>query len=167
MNSCHHWLRTLIAGAILLLSLSMAAQQATRAAADTAIIHAVRRPSPDFSVGTESTSRPSRVAPRPTARQRKPLTEIDLLSGVNLSNEQKASIDRIHHETRAKVEIVSKDGNESPEQKAAMIEGMNRMQLRQVFDVLKPEQQEQVRKRILTARSVNRPEEKTSEQKSR
>lgn len=168
MTSSRPWLLPIIAGAMLLSSFSIDAQQAARAASDTAIIPVVRQPSPGFSNGTSSASRSSRLAPRPTARQRTPITEAEILSGVNLSDEQKASVDRIHHETRAKMEIVSKDGNESPEQKAAMIEGMNRIQLRQVFDVLKPEQQEQVRKKILAMRSANHSEEKTSsEQKSR
>jgi hypothetical protein len=93
---------------------------------------------------------------RSSARARTAITENELLSGVNLSNEQKSAIDQIHHDMRSKMEIVAKDENETPEQKSAMLEGLNRMQLRQVFDVLKPEQRDEVRKRISAMRAANR-----------
>jgi LTXXQ motif family protein len=99
------------------------------------------------------------------ARARGPITENELLSGLNLSDEQKAAIDRIHHEMRAKMDIVTRDENETPEQKSAMLEGMNRMQVLQVYDVLKPEQREAARKRISTIRAANRQQGDASPQR--
>lgn len=163
MNSSQRGLQTLIVSAMLIVfSVSIAAQRSAQVGEGTPIVAPARIPSPAFSNGNASRSRLGALNNRPTARQRTPITENELLSGVNLSDEQKASIDRIHHEMRSKMEIVSKDQNESPEQKAAMLEGMNRMQMQQVFDVLKPEQREDVRKKILAARSAARQEQKTS-----
>ena len=97
-----------------------------------------------------------------TARTSGPITESELLSGLNLTDEQKTAIDRIHHEMRSKMEIVTRDANETPEQKSAMLEGLNRMQVRQVYDVLKPEQREAVRKKISAMRAANRRQDETS-----
>jgi hypothetical protein len=168
MNSNRRKIRALLASAIVIVSsISVAAQQPARASIDNANTRPAQLPNPYRSIGTISTPAPSRSTTRPTARQRTPLTEADLLSGVNLSEQQKAAIDQIHHQMRAKMQIVARDENESPEQKSAMLEGMSRMQLRQVFDVLKPEQREDVRKKIQAARSATHQEGKTpSEQKA-
>lgn len=158
-------LHSLLAAACALVSsISALAQQSTQASVDDAAMRAAR---PTLGLSSTTPALPPGVAQglnrstsRPTVRQRTPLTEADLLSGVNLSDQQKAAIDRIHHDMRAKMEIVSKDQNESPEQKAAMLEGMNRMQLRQVFDVLSSEQREEVRKKISAMRAVEHQNQK-------
>jgi Spy/CpxP family protein refolding chaperone len=106
--------------------------------------------------GTLAPPMTRRSAGRYTAGAQRTLTENELLNGVNLTDDQKAAIDRIHRTMRTKMEIVAKDDNETPEQKSAMLEGLNRMQLRQVFEVLTPEQREDVRKRIVAMRSANR-----------
>ncbi|WP_109488887.1 hypothetical protein [Occallatibacter savannae] len=163
----HH---ALLAAAIVLTSISALAQQSTRASVDDSAVRTAR-PSlgPSFNALTPSSGAApglNRSAPRPSPRRRTPITEAELLSGVNLTEQQKTAIDRIHHEMRAKMEIVSKDQNESPEQKSAMLEGMNRMQMRQVFDVLSSEQREEVRKRILAVRSTAHQDEKSSSPQS-
>lgn len=113
---------------------------------------------------TTSPQMPSRSTQQSASCARGPLTESELLSGVTLTDDQKITIDQIHRSMRAKMEIVAKDENETPEQKSAMLEGLHRMQLRQVFDVLKPDQRDQVRKRISALRAAQRqpqPEQKS------
>lgn len=163
-------LPALLAATAILSYIPALAQQSARASVDDAAVRAAH-PSTGLpsnaALSTPGAARGlNRPNSRPAPRQRASLTEAELLSGVNLTDEQKSTIDRIHHDMRAKMEIVSKDQNESPEQKSAMLEGMNRIQLRQVFDVLHPEQRDEVRKKIAAMRTAEHQRQRTDQTSS-
>jgi hypothetical protein len=97
----------------------------------------------------------NRRAPSRKGRSGVPLTESDLLAGASLNEDQKAAIEKIHRDMKARMELVAKDEKETSDQKDAMLQGLYRMQMRQVFDVLTPEQRAEARKRIFAARSTS------------
>lgn len=71
--------------------------------------------------------------------------------GLTYTDEQRAEIDKIHRDTEARKAVVAKSEQLSVDQKDAMILGYSRLEYGQVFRVLSPEQQKQVRQK-LTAR---------------
>ena len=107
-------------------------------------------------------SPPSPVrAPRkalPAARPKKDTPPTDDFAGLQYTDEQKARIDQIHQDMKLRTDAVVKDGKLTPEQKDAMLKGYARMERSQVFKLLTPEQQREVRARI-RARHVAEQEE--------
>ena len=98
--------------------------------------------------------------PRPVKRT---LPEDDL-SGLTLTDDQKAKIDQIRQALRPRLEAVIKDDNSTPWQKQAMIEGVRRMVRSQIFQVLTPDQQLVIRKKRLSERAVEREENREEQQ---
>ena len=78
---------------------------------------------------------------------------------LNLTDDQKAQIDKIHQSMKTRTDAVIKDEKLTPEQRDAMLAGYQRMERGQVFKLLTAEQQKEVRKRI-RARHVAEQEEK-------
>ena len=74
--------------------------------------------------------------------------------GLTYTDEQKAEIDKIHRDTEARKAVVAKDGQLSVDQKDAMILGYSRMEYGQIFRVLSPEQQKQVRQKLTARRDA-------------
>jgi Spy/CpxP family protein refolding chaperone len=87
----------------------------------------------------------------------------DDFAGLTFSEEQKTEIEKIRHNTTPLMETVVRDIKLTPEQKGAMLDGYRRMEQRQIFDVLTPEQQSEVRKKI-TARRAEDQEKKKRKQ---
>jgi Spy/CpxP family protein refolding chaperone len=85
---------------------------------------------------------------------RPPLPPNDF-DGLNFTDEQKAEIDKIHRETESYKSIVAKDDKLTPDQKDAMLYGYTRLEIGRTFKVLTPEQQKEVRKRILARRAAD------------
>jgi hypothetical protein len=83
------------------------------------------------------------------APQGKPPSIDDLLAGLTLTDDEKAKVDQIKKDMRARMELVARDEKETADQKGAMIQGLQRMQRSQVYMVLTPEHQSEYRKRIL------------------
>jgi Spy/CpxP family protein refolding chaperone len=83
-------------------------------------------------------------------------TEDAILSGLSLTEDQKAKIARIHKELRNHVDLVIKDNRNTEDQKEALIEGMRRMERREVFMVLTPEQQQEVIKKVVSKSAAGR-----------
>jgi hypothetical protein len=77
----------------------------------------------------------------------------DDFAGLNYSEEQKTEIDQIHRNTKALMDAVAKDDKLSAEQKDAMLQGYKRLEYGRVYKVLTPEQQRQVRQKILARRA--------------
>jgi Spy/CpxP family protein refolding chaperone len=75
-------------------------------------------------------------------------------AGLELTEQQKATIEQIHNDMKQRMETVMKDEKETSEQKEAMLEGYHRMERNQVFQALTPEQQGMVRKRMLARRKA-------------
>ena len=72
----------------------------------------------------------------------------DLLEGLTLADDQKAKIDEIRKETKSRLAAVANDKKLSPETADAMLRGYQRMENGKILEVLTPEQQQEVRKRI-------------------
>ena len=72
----------------------------------------------------------------------------DLLAGLTLADDQKAKIDQIRKETKSRLAAVANDKKLSPETADAMLRGYQRMENGKILEVLTPEQQQEVRKRI-------------------
>lgn len=85
---------------------------------------------------------------------------MDDLQGLTLTEDQKVKIDQIHQDMKSRMEIVAKDPAENADQKGAMLEGMARMERRQVFQVLTLEQQAEVRKKIRARRAAEQEKDK-------
>jgi len=77
----------------------------------------------------------------------------DDFAGLNYSEEQKTEIDRIQRSTKALMDTVVKDNKLTADQKDAMLLGYKRIEYGQVYQVLTPEQQKQVRQRIQARRA--------------
>jgi len=72
----------------------------------------------------------------------------DDFAGLTYSAEQKTEIDQIQRTTKAHMDAVVNDQTLSADQKEAMLLGYKRIEYSQVFKVLTPEQQRQVRQKI-------------------
>ena len=77
----------------------------------------------------------------------------DLLAGLTLADDQKAKIDQIRKETKSRLAAVANDRKLSPETADAMLRGYQRMENGKILEVLTPEQQQEVRKRIAAWRA--------------
>ncbi|MGH8275460.1 MAG: hypothetical protein ACRETH_02075 [Steroidobacteraceae bacterium] len=79
---------------------------------------------------------------------------MDVFVGVSFTTEQKARVEQIREKSRSHMHDVAVDTKLSPEQRAAMLEGIQRLERGEVYQVLKPEQQAVVRKRVLATRQA-------------
>jgi hypothetical protein len=79
---------------------------------------------------------------------------------LKFTEDQKAKIDQIHQNMKSNLDAVVKDKDLNEDQKEAMLEGFRRMERGQVFKVLTPEQQTEVRKRVLARHAAEQQEHK-------
>lgn len=84
---------------------------------------------------------------------------MDDFAGLNYTDDQKARINQIHEDFKARMDKVIKDEELSPEQKGAMLQGFQHMERGEVYKVLTREQQVEVRNRILARRAEARKEQ--------
>ena len=89
---------------------------------------------------------------------------MDDFAGLKLTDEQKAKINQIHRDFQARADVVVKDEKLNPDQKAAMLEGYQRMERGQAYKVLTPEQQIEVRKKALARRAEAQKEQERKKQ---
>ena len=89
---------------------------------------------------------------------------LDDFAGLKLTGEQRATIQRISEDGKSRIATVVKDDKLSPEQKGAMIQGIQHMERGQVYKLLTPEQQMAVRKRVLARREVAKKEQEEKRQ---
>jgi len=78
----------------------------------------------------------------------------DLLEGLTLADDQKAKIDQIREETKSRRAAVANDKKLSPEAADAMLRGYQRFENVKILEVLTPEQQQEVRKRVAALRAA-------------
>jgi Spy/CpxP family protein refolding chaperone len=108
-------------------------------------------------------SQPGAALPAPlkpaSAPRGKSAAPPDLLEGLTLAEDQKAKIDQIREDTKSRMAAVANDKKLSPEVADAMRRGYQRFENVKILEVLTPEQQQQVRKRIAAWRtSTGRPQ---------
>jgi Spy/CpxP family protein refolding chaperone len=78
----------------------------------------------------------------------------DLLEGLTLADDQKVKIEQIREETKSRLAAVAHDKNLSPEAADAFLRGYQRNENAKILEVLTPEQQQEVRKRIAAWRAT-------------
>ena len=101
-----------------------------------------------------------RAAQAPPAASRGAQVKRDALppddfSGLSFTDEQKTELARIHRETESQKAAVAKDDKLTADQKDAMLLGYTRMEYGRRYKVLTPEQQRQVRQRIVARREAD------------
>jgi Spy/CpxP family protein refolding chaperone len=84
----------------------------------------------------------------------------DYFAGLTYTDEQKAEIDKIRQEIKAHKDLVAKDDKLTPDQKDAMLLGYTRMENGRVYKLLTPEQQREVRQRVLAHRAAEAAKKK-------
>ena len=110
---------------------------------------------PELALG--QSSQPSAAAPapmKPASAPRGKSAPPDLLEGLTLSDDQKAKIGQIRQDTKSRLAALNSDKNLSPEAADAMRLGYQRLENGKILEVLTPEQQQQVRKRIAAWRAA-------------
>jgi hypothetical protein len=75
--------------------------------------------------------------------------------GLNYTDEQKAEIAKVHRDMESHKAAIVKDEKLTPDQKNAMILGYTRMEYGRVYQALSPEQQRQVRQRMVARRTAD------------
>ena len=86
----------------------------------------------------------------------------DYFNGLKFTPDQKARIDEIHQNMKSRMDTVANAQQLSAEQKDAMLAGFGRMEQGQIFKLLTPEQQKEVRERIRVRRAAEQEAKKQS-----
>jgi len=102
----------------------------------------------------------TRNAVPPVAQPKGAHFPADDFAALNYTDDQKAEIDKIHRETESRKEAVKKDQKLTADQKDAMLLGYTRLERGEVFRVLSPAQQSQVRHRILARKAADQAPQK-------
>jgi Spy/CpxP family protein refolding chaperone len=79
----------------------------------------------------------------------------DDFAGLNFTEEQKAEIAQIRRNTKSNKDAVVNDEKLTADQKDAMLLGYTRMEYGMIYKVLSPEQQRQVREKVLARRAAD------------
>jgi Spy/CpxP family protein refolding chaperone len=116
---------------------------------------------PELALGQWSEPGAAPPAPmRPVSAPRgKSAAPADLLEGLTLADDEKAKIGQIREETKSRLAALDGDKKLSPEAADAMRRGYQRLENGRILEVLTPEQQQEVRKRIAAWRtSTGKPQ---------
>ena len=110
---------------------------------------------------TRGQSNPPSPAPNPqlaspTVRAGADSRPKDIFAGMTFTPEQQLKIRRIHQDFKSRREAVVQDDKLNADQKQAMMDGFHRLEDGEVFKVLTPEQQKQVRQSIVARRSADK-----------
>ena len=99
------------------------------------------------------------------AARAKDTSPTDDFAGLKFTDEQQAKIDKIQKEIKLHMDAVVKDEKLNPEQKGAMLDGLARMERSQIYQVLTPEQQTEVRKRVRARRAAEQQQPQPQQRK--
>ena len=83
------------------------------------------------------------------------------LTDLSLTDAQKAKIEQIRLSMKSRRDAVISDAKEDTDQKNAMLEGLQHMEIRQILEVLTPEQLSEVRKKVMARRAAEQEQNKT------
>ncbi|HEY3707515.1 MAG TPA: hypothetical protein VGL22_20810 [Terracidiphilus sp.] len=100
---------------------------------------------------SKQTPRPATHAPATasTGAQPNPLpAPAGDFSGLTFSEEQKARLQKIHEQGQSRLSTVANDPKLDGSQKSAMLEGYQRLEYSQMYEILTPEQKAVVRKNM-------------------
>ena len=82
------------------------------------------------------------------------------MKGLNLTDDQKAEMKKIHEATKSQVDALKQDGSLTADQREAKIHEMRRSARMQMVKLLTPEQREQMRANIHASRASRRERQK-------
>lgn len=111
--------------------------------------------------GAPGSAPPPQLA-SPEARPKKESHPPDDFAGLTYTDEQKAKIDKIHQTAKQRMDTVKKDEKLSPEAKQAMLDGYQRIEIQELFQVLTPQQQAEVRKKAQARRTAEQQKKQNS-----
>ena len=98
------------------------------------------------------------------ARTGNPNSKPDLFAGLTLTDGQKTKIDQIRNDTMSHLAAVARDKKLSPEVMDAMIQGFRRIEYGQILELLTPDQQRVVRKRMSDLKAAAQQRQQQSQQ---
>jgi Spy/CpxP family protein refolding chaperone len=79
-----------------------------------------------------------------------------VMQGLNLTDEQKTAMKKIHESTKAQLDAVNKDESLTTDQKTAKIHQLHHSGRMQMVKLLTPEQQQQMRANVRAMRAAHR-----------
>ena len=85
-------------------------------------------------------------------------------AGLTLTDDQKAKIAQIRQNAKLRRDAVINNHGLSQDRKEAMLEGLQRIEISEIFKVLTPDQQTEVRKRMMARRAAEQQEQQQSKQ---
>lgn len=94
----------------------------------------------------------------PGARPKSDAGSTDDFAGLKYTDDQQTKIDQIHQNIKSRMDAVVKDDKLNADQKAAMLQGLQRIERGEVYKALTPEQQATVRKIMLARRAAEQEE---------
>jgi len=111
---------------------------------------------PGLTRAQSSPPRPVQIPRRlsPVARPARDTGPVDDFAGLKYTDEQQAKIDQIHQNIKSRIDAVEKDDKLNADQKAAMLQGLQRMERGEVYKALTTDQQAAVRKSMLARRAA-------------
>jgi Spy/CpxP family protein refolding chaperone len=121
---------------------------ATRAGVVAGIAFLCAAPGLTYAQSSQPGAMPAPHMLSPAARARRDNRPPDYFAGLKYTDDQRAKIDEIHQKMKTRTDGVVNEQKLSAEQKDAMLAGLRRMENGQVFKLLTPEQQQEVRERI-------------------
>ncbi|MDR3735594.1 MAG: hypothetical protein P4L10_08670 [Acidobacteriaceae bacterium] len=83
------------------------------------------------------------------------------LADLSLTEAQKEKIEQIRLTMKSRKDAVINDAKEDADQKNAMLEGLQHLEIRQILEVLTPEQLSEVRKKVMARRAAEQEQSKT------
>jgi len=115
---------------------------------------------PSHRVCAQSAPLPTVQNPGPTSPTTRPNPNpLDDFAGLTFTEDQKTQIRKIQEDMRSRLDIVAKDPKLDSDQKAAMLDGYERMEYREIFNVLTPDQQAEVRRKVRARRESERQQQ--------
>jgi Spy/CpxP family protein refolding chaperone len=100
----------------------------------------------------------------PASGPKKDTHQPEDFAGLTFTAEQQAKIDQIRQTARQRIDAVKEDGKLAPEVKQAMLDGYQRIEIHDLYQVLTPEQQAEVRKKALARRTALQQAEQQKKQ---
>jgi Spy/CpxP family protein refolding chaperone len=115
---------------------------------------------PALTRGRSSPTPPAQIpqTTSPPPRATKAQYPTDIFAGLQYTEDQKAKIEKIRQDMNSRRDAVIKDSKLSPDQKDAFFQGFERMERREIYEVLTPEQKTEVGKRMAAQRQEARKE---------
>ena len=122
---------------------------------------------PSRLVGSQSNSSGAPATPHPALPAAPAKTDtrpIDDFAGLTLTDDQKTKIIQIRQNAKLRREAVVKDERLTQDRKDRMLEVLQRIEISAIFKVLTPDQQAEVRKRMMARRGAEQQGQKQSKQ---